>query len=141
MGVVPIHNSVSGWPAADQPFDWTRRIMIAAKLAVLSIALPIVFAAGAASAEDPIQQVLQYRQSEWSDGFDAVASSAPQIRGDIPTLSTDIVGAVEHAILQYSDIVARGDARSLERVPGIGKSLAGTIARYAAGQSAGMTAA
>ena len=82
--------------------------MIAAKLAVLSIALPIVFAAGAASAEDPIQQVLQYRQSEWSDGFDAVASSAPQIRGDIPTLSTDIVGAVEHAILQYSDIVARG---------------------------------
>lgn len=95
-------------PAADETVDWKRRTMIAARIAILSVALPAIVAAGAALAEDPIQQVLQYQQSEWSDGFDAVASSAPQIRGDIPTLSTDIVGAVEHAILQYSDIVAQG---------------------------------
>jgi len=82
--------------------------MISARIAILSLALPAVLAAQAAWAEDPIQQVLQGQQSEWSDGFDAVASSAPQIRGDIPTLSPDIVGAVEHAILQYSDIVAQG---------------------------------
>jgi murein L,D-transpeptidase YcbB/YkuD len=82
--------------------------MISARIAILSFALPAVLAANAAWAEDPIQQVLQGQQSEWSDGFDAVASSAPQIRGDIPTLSPDIVGAVEHAILQYSDIVAQG---------------------------------
>lgn len=82
--------------------------MIAARIAILSVAIPAAFAAATAWAQDPIQQVLQSRQSEWSDGFDAVASSAPQIRGDIPTLSADIVGAAEHAIMQYSDIVARG---------------------------------
>jgi murein L,D-transpeptidase YcbB/YkuD len=82
--------------------------MISARIAILSFALPVIAAATAASAQDPIQQVLQSQQSEWSDGFDAAASSAPQIRGDIPTLSADIVGAAEHAILQYSDIVAQG---------------------------------
>lgn len=107
MGVVPIHISVEPARVADETVDWTHRIMIAARIAILSIAIPAA-AATAAWAQDPIQQVLQFQQSEWSDGFDAVASTAPQIRGDIPTLSTDIVGAVEHAILQYSDIVARG---------------------------------
>jgi holliday junction DNA helicase RuvA len=37
---------------------------------------------------------------------------------------------------EVADIVARGDAKSLERVPGIGKSLADTIARYSTGQNA-----
>jgi len=82
--------------------------MIVSRTAILSLALPFMLAATAALAEDPIQQMLQNQQTEWSDGFDAVASTAPQIRGDIPTLSPDIVGAVEHAILQYSDIVAQG---------------------------------
>jgi murein L,D-transpeptidase YcbB/YkuD len=82
--------------------------MNVARTAILSFVLPAMLAAGAAYADDPIQQVLQYRQSEWSDGFDAVASTAPAIRGDIPTLSADIVGAAEHAIMQYNDIVARG---------------------------------
>ncbi len=82
--------------------------MIASRTAILSLALPAILAVTAASAEDPIQQVLQNQQTEWSDGFDAVAGTAPQIRGDIPTLSVDIVGAAEHAILQYSDIVAQG---------------------------------
>ena len=82
--------------------------MNVARTAILSFVLPAMLGAGAAYADDPIQQVLQYRQSEWSDGFDAVASTAPAIRGDIPTLSADIVGAAEHAIMQYNDIVARG---------------------------------
>lgn len=82
--------------------------MIAVRTVIVSLALPAVAAVSAANAQDPIQQILQSQQSEWSDGFDAVASSAPQIRGDIPTLSSDIVYAVEHAIMQYSDIVARG---------------------------------
>ncbi|MCB1502366.1 MAG: L,D-transpeptidase family protein [Bauldia sp.] len=82
--------------------------MIAARIAIVSLALPVIAAATGAYAIDPIQQVLQSKQSEWSDGFDAAASTAPAVRGDIPTLSPDIVGAAEHAILQYSDIVANG---------------------------------
>ncbi len=89
--------------------------MIAARSVIRSLALPLFIIAtslgvsGAArAASDPIQEVLQQRQSEWSDGFDAAAISAPQVRGDIPTLSADIVGAAEQAITQYSDIVARG---------------------------------
>lgn len=80
----------------------------AVRTAILSLVLPAVLGVTAAAAEDPIQQVLQSRQTEWSDGFDAAASSAPAIRGDVPTLSPDIVGAVEHAIMQYTDIVAQG---------------------------------
>jgi len=82
--------------------------MNAFRAAILSFVLPAMVGVTAAAAEDPIQQMLQSRQSEWSDGFDAAASSAPAIRGDIPTLSPDIVGAVEHAIMQYTDIVAQG---------------------------------
>jgi murein L,D-transpeptidase YcbB/YkuD len=85
--------------------------MILSKSVIAAFAFSVVVGtafAGQSWAEDPIQQVLQQRQAEWSDGFDAAASTAPAIRGDIPTLSADIVGAVEHAILQYSDIVARG---------------------------------
>ena len=78
------------------------------RTAVLSFVLPAVIGVGAAAAQDPIQQILQYQQSEWSDGFDAAALSAPAIRGDIPTLSPDIVGAVEHAIMQYTLIVQQG---------------------------------
>jgi DNA polymerase/3'-5' exonuclease PolX len=37
---------------------------------------------------------------------------------------------------EVADIVARGDTKFLERVPGIGKSLADTIARYSTGQTA-----
>lgn len=80
----------------------------AVRTAILSLVLPAALGVTAAAAEDPIQQVLQSRQTEWSDGFDAAASSAPAIRGDVPTLSPDIVGAVEHAIMQYTDIVAQG---------------------------------
>ncbi len=82
--------------------------MNAVRIAILSLAVPAIMGVTAAWAQDPIQQVLQFQQSEWSDGFDAAASSAPAIRRDIPTLSPDIVGAVEHAIMQYTQIVQQG---------------------------------
>ena len=82
--------------------------MNAVRIAILSLAVPAIMGVTAAWAQDPIQQVLQFQQSEWSDGFDAAASSAPDIRRDIPTLSPDIVGAVEHAIMQYTQIVQQG---------------------------------
>lgn len=45
--------------------------------------------------------------------------------------------AVLGLLTEVSEIVARGEMRSLERVPGIGKSLAETIARYSVGQPDG----
>jgi len=62
----------------------------------------------AAWAEDPISQVLQGHSTEWSDGFDAGPGGAREVRTSTPTLSPEIVGALEGAIAQYSDIVARG---------------------------------
>jgi murein L,D-transpeptidase YcbB/YkuD len=61
-----------------------------------------------AFAEDPIDQVLQSKAAEWSDGFDAAANNASDVRTTIPTLSPEIIAASEGAIQKYSDIVARG---------------------------------
>jgi DNA polymerase (family 10) len=36
---------------------------------------------------------------------------------------------------EVAELVAKGDTRMLERTPGIGKSLADTIARYSTGQT------
>ena len=84
------------------------RYMNILRTALVSLVLPAMAFATMAQANDPIQQLLQSRQSEWSDGFDAAAGSAPAIRRDIPTLSADIVGALEHAIMQYTQIVQQG---------------------------------
>jgi murein L,D-transpeptidase YcbB/YkuD len=62
---------------------------------------------GSASANDPIRDALQNNSAEWSDGFDA-ASAGADIRTSTPILSPQIVGAVEQAIAQYSQIVAQG---------------------------------
>jgi L,D-transpeptidase YcbB len=67
----------------------------------------LIIAAQTASAEDPINQVLQNNSAEWSDGFDP-ASEGADIRTSTPILSSRIVDAVGLAIAQYSDIVARG---------------------------------
>jgi murein L,D-transpeptidase YcbB/YkuD len=82
------------------------------------IALPRLFAALAAGvvafaavpgfAEDPIDQVLQNGSAEWSDGFDAASVGAADIRTTIPTMSPQIIEALQYAITQYSDIVAKG---------------------------------
>jgi L,D-transpeptidase YcbB len=64
--------------------------------------------ATSALAKDPIAEALQSGATEWSDGFDAVATTAPEVRTSIPILSPEIVEAVGRAIDQYSDIVARG---------------------------------
>jgi murein L,D-transpeptidase YcbB/YkuD len=60
-----------------------------------------VFSPGA-GAQAPISQ------TEWSDGFDTGASGANDVRTNTPILSPEIVSALEVAIAQYSDIVARG---------------------------------
>lgn len=74
----------------------------------LATTLTAAFGVAHAAADDPIAKVLQYRSVEWSDGFDAAATTAPDVRTSIPILSPEIVDAVSRAITQYSDIVARG---------------------------------
>ncbi|SDB14647.1 L,D-transpeptidase family protein [Bauldia litoralis] len=81
----------------------TRRSLIAA--AGGAVAMGVL---GRGAFADPIQDVLKQRATEWSDGFDAAVVSAPEVRTNVPIMSPDIVAAVENAILQYSDIVARG---------------------------------
>ena len=68
---------------------------------VTAIAMP-------ASAGDPIQDVLNQRANEWSDGFDAAVVSAPEVRTNAPILSADTLQAVQLAIAKYTEIVALG---------------------------------
>lgn len=83
---------------------------VTAFVAVPACAVVLTFGllSGAASAQDPIQDVLNQRASEWSDGFDAAVVSAPEVRTNAPILSATTVDAVGQAIAVYSDIVARG---------------------------------
>ncbi|MBZ9938234.1 L,D-transpeptidase family protein [Mesorhizobium sp. BR1-1-16] len=71
-----------------------------------SLALPGF--AFAANSDDPVQQMLQSSFGEASDGFDAGPTSAASVRTTEPILSPSTAMAVEQAIAQYSDIVARG---------------------------------
>jgi murein L,D-transpeptidase YcbB/YkuD len=57
---------------------------------------------------DPIEQVLQSRSGDWSDGFDAASSGAASVRTSAPILSPSTAAGTEFAIQQYTDIVARG---------------------------------
>jgi L,D-transpeptidase YcbB len=82
------------------------RAAAAGLIAVASLAA--VEGARPASAQDPISQVLGGGSAEWSDGFDAASSSANDVRTSTPILSAEIISALELAIAQYSDIVARG---------------------------------
>jgi len=81
-----------------------KRAGLPASVAVAAFALFL----GSAAAMDPIQEVLQQRAAEWSDGFDPAVVSAPDVRTSVPIMSDDTVQAMEQAIAQYSDIVARG---------------------------------
>jgi murein L,D-transpeptidase YcbB/YkuD len=63
---------------------------------------------GAAQKQDPIAEVLQNGNAEWSDGFDAASVGAADVRTSIPTLSPQIVNALQAAIAHYSEIVAQG---------------------------------
>lgn len=60
------------------------------------------------AAADPIDEVLQGGGAEWSDGFDAAQVGAADVRTTTPTLSPDILPALQQAIAKYSEIVARG---------------------------------
>ncbi len=79
------------------------RLALAALLAGSSLSL---YPTGA-GAQDPISQVLG-GSTEWSDGFDSASAGANDVRTNTPILSPEIVSALEIAIAQYSDIVARG---------------------------------
>jgi murein L,D-transpeptidase YcbB/YkuD len=72
--------------------------------------LASVAALGVSSAwaQDPIMEVLQGGGAEWSDGFDAASVSAADVITSIPTMSPQIVGSLQAAIGQYSEILARG---------------------------------
>jgi murein L,D-transpeptidase YcbB/YkuD len=61
-----------------------------------------------AAAEDPIDEVLHNGSAEWSDAFDAASVGAADVRTSIPTLSPEILGPMQAAIAQYSQIAARG---------------------------------
>lgn len=69
----------------------------------------VAFCGPAAFAQqDPISEVLQNGGVEWSDGFDAASGGAADVRTSIPIMSPQIIGSLQLAIAQYSDIVARG---------------------------------
>ena len=70
-----------------------------------SVAMPL---AAFAQDMDPINQVLQSGSDSWSDGFDAASNGAASVRTSAPILSPDTAQAVEYAIQNYTDIVARG---------------------------------
>jgi murein L,D-transpeptidase YcbB/YkuD len=70
-----------------------------------SVALPL---SAFAQELDPINQVLQSRTGDWSDGFDAASSGAASVRTSAPILSPDTAQAVEYAIQNYTDIANRG---------------------------------
>ena len=79
-----------------------------AKGVVAVAGLVALFVAPSAWAKDPIAEALQNHSGEWSDGFDAPATTAPEVRTSIPILSPDTVIAIGRAIDQYSEIVAKG---------------------------------
>ncbi len=88
----------------------TARNTMIARTGILAAA---VLAAGLtavpAFAQDPIGQALQQSgSSEWSDGFDTASVSAADVRTSIPTMSPQIIGALQAAIAEYSKIVAQG---------------------------------
>lgn len=72
------------------------------------LAAAVIAAAPPAFANDPIAEVLQNGSTEWSDGFDAASVGAADVRTQTPIMSPEIVGALQLAIAQYSEIVARG---------------------------------
>jgi len=67
-----------------------------------------MLALGPALAQDPISRAIESGGAEWSDGFDASAVGATDVRTSTPILSPRIVLALQGAIAQYADIVARG---------------------------------
>lgn len=64
--------------------------------------------AGAASAQNVIDQIINSRRSAWGDQFDAKVSTGGNVVSTKPILSLETVSYVEQAIADYSGIVARG---------------------------------
>ena len=77
-------------------------------LAGAAVAAAVVIAPVVAASQDPLSEVLQNGSAEWSDGFDPASVGAADVRTTIPIMSPQIIEALQFAINQYSEIVARG---------------------------------
>ncbi len=86
----------------------SRRAVMRALLGGAAASTVLSTAAFAGTSDDPVLQMLQNQQGAWSDGFDAASSGAASVRTTEPILSPATAQAIELAITQYSDIVARG---------------------------------
>jgi murein L,D-transpeptidase YcbB/YkuD len=85
-----------------------RSRLLSRRAFISFVASATAFGVTSAWAQDPIAEVLQGGGTEWSDGFDAASVSAADVITSTPTLSPQIVDALQAAIAQYSDIVSRG---------------------------------
>jgi murein L,D-transpeptidase YcbB/YkuD len=89
----------------------TADLSVARSLVRLMLATTAVVWLGQAARADstnPIDEVLQNGNAEWSDNFDAASVSAADVRTTIPIFSPQILSSLQAAIAQYSDIVAKG---------------------------------
>lgn len=75
---------------------------------VAAAAIALLGTVAQAQSYDPLADVLQQGAAEWGDTFDAASVGAADVRTSVPTMSPEIVGALEYAIAQYSEIVSRG---------------------------------
>lgn len=89
-------------------FNSARIIRLGFAAAIAFTVSTVFTTSGSVGAQDPISQVLGGPSSEWSDGFDAASTGANDVRTNAPILSEEIISALQAAIAQYGDIVARG---------------------------------
>ena len=82
--------------------------------------------AGAASAQDVIQEILQSnRRGNWDDQFDARASAvSKKVSTHLPVFSNETVYHLEQGIAQYQQIVSQG---GWPQVPGNKKLRLGVV--------------
>jgi L,D-transpeptidase YcbB len=82
----------------------SRRKLLSGASALAATAI-----AGAASAQDVIQEIIVApKRGNWNDEFDARASHSAEVASNLPIFSPETVSYVERAIGQYYSIVGQG---------------------------------
>jgi murein L,D-transpeptidase YcbB/YkuD len=77
-------------------------------------ALAATMVAGAASAQDVVQDILKSSsRGNWDDQFDARASEGGKVASTLPIFSPQTVSFTEQAIAQYQGIVSQGGWQSV----------------------------
>jgi murein L,D-transpeptidase YcbB/YkuD len=85
-------------------FHVSRRFVLAG-----AAGFGLTMAASRAYADGAIDQILRSpRRGNWNTQFDADASPQPKVASNLPILSMETESFVERAIVDYSNIVARG---------------------------------